>query len=56
MKCLLITHRYAGLNKVKNQEDFDAFWSKAFTENIDKKWATCCEKHKGRDNAHCLKL
>ena len=56
MKCLLITHRYAGLNKVKNQEDFDVFWSKAFTENIDKKWATCCEKHKGRDNAHCLKL
>ena len=56
MKCLLITHRHAGLNKVKNQEDFDAFWSKAFAENIGKKWATCCEKHKGRDKAHCLKL
>ena len=56
MKCLLITHRHAGLNKVKNQEDFDAFWSKVFAENIVKKSATCYEKHKGRDKAHRLKL
>ena len=56
MKCLRITHRHAGLNKVKNQEDFDAFWSKTFAENKGKKWASCCEKHKRRDKAHCLKL
>ena len=56
MKCLLITHKHAGLNKVKSQEDFDAFWSKAFAENIAKKWVSCFEKHKGRDKTHCLKL
>ena len=41
---------------MKSQEYFAAFLSKPFAESIVKQWASCCEKHKGRDKANYLKL